>query len=275
MDRIEAAGRELRDADAAAALTGAGVSVPSGVPPFRGEGGIWDEYDPETFDVQRFRRDPGGFWVDWLDLRADLLDADLEPNSAHDALADLTTAGHLDAVVTQNIDGLHQRAGTDETVELHGNARRAVCQRCGRTTPAEEVRNCAESGDLPPRCGAEIASEADTTDGAETRDEAGMDGDTATCDGVLKPDAVLFGERLPEDALACAQQTAADSDVLLVAGSSLTVEPAASLPRRAADRGATLILVNLDETPLDARADYVFREDVTETLPALRDAAVE
>ena len=273
MDRIEAAARDLRDAETAVAFTGAGVSVPSGVPPFRGEGGVWNEYDPDAFDVHRFRREPGDFWADWLDLRADLLDADLEPNVAHDALADLATAGHLDAVVTQNIDGLHDAAlpdgedgeagvggadatevpdgtaGSDSVIELHGNARRAVCQQCGRAVAAAEVRERAESGDLPPRC--------------------------EHCDGVLKPDAVLFGEQLPTAALTRAQRLAADSDAVLVAGSSLTVEPAASLPARAADRGATLILINLDETPLDARADYVFREDVTDALPAIRDAVGE
>ncbi|MFC7081570.1 SIR2 family NAD-dependent protein deacylase [Halorussus caseinilyticus] len=269
MDRIEAAARELREADAALALTGAGVSAPSGVPPFRGEDGIWSEYDPDAFDVWRFRREPGEFWTDWLELRADLLDADLEPNAAHRALADLATAGRLDAIVTQNIDGLHEEAAaladredargdaarggvsadSGGLIELHGNARRAVCRNCGWTTDADDARERAESGDLPPRCD--------------------------VCDGALKPDAVLFGEQLPRDALARARRLAADSDVFLVAGSSLTVEPAASLPAEAADRGATLVVVNLDETPLDSRADYVFRADVTETLPALRDALRE
>jgi NAD-dependent deacetylase len=251
MDRIEAVADELRAADTAAALTGAGVSAPSGVPPFRGEDGIWNEYDPDAFDVHRFRARPGEFWVDWVELRADLLDADLEPNAAHRALADLSSAGHLDAVVTQNIDGLHSTAGSENVVELHGNARRAVCQDCGREVPAEEAREQAEAGDLPPRC------------------------PRPDCEGVLKPDAVLFGERLPMDALADAEAYAAESDVLVVAGSSLTVHPAASLPRQAARNGATVILVNLDETPVDSRADYVFRADVTEVLPALRDAVGE
>ncbi|UPV76086.1 NAD-dependent deacylase [Halorussus limi] len=249
MDRIRAAARDLRDADAAVALTGAGVSAPSGVPPFRGEDGIWNEYDPDALDVWRFRREPGAFWADWLDLRADLLDADPEPNPAHEALADLSAAGRLDALVTQNIDGLHRDAGSEEVVELHGNARRAVCRNCGWTTSADDAVARAESGDLPPRCDA--------------------------CDGALKPDAVLFGEQLPRDALVRARELAADSEAFLVAGSSLTVEPAASLPARAAESGATLIVVNLDETPLDARADYVFRGDVTEVLPALREAVGE
>jgi NAD-dependent deacetylase len=272
-DRIDAAASDLRAADTGLALTGAGVSAPSGVPPFRGEEGIWSEYDPDAFDVWRFRREPGEFWTDWLDLRADLLDGDIEPNAAHDALASLSAAGHLDALVTQNIDGLHGAAAdaladlqqdaradrgdapravsgeSGEIVELHGNARRAVCRNCGWTTSADDAREQAASGDLPPNC--------------------------EVCDGALKPDAVLFGEQLPRGALATARELAADSDVFLVAGSSLTVEPAASLPAEAAESGATLILVNLEETPLDARADYVFREDVTEVLPALRDAVGE
>ncbi|WP_135852309.1 SIR2 family NAD-dependent protein deacylase [Halorussus salinus] len=264
-DRIDAAASDLRAADAAVALTGAGVSAPSGVPPFRGEEGIWSEYDPDAFDVWRFRREPAAFWADWLDLRADLLDADLEPNPAYDALADLSAAGHLDALVTQNIDGLHGAAAdaladrgdaasdalgeSDRIIELHGNARRAVCRNCGWATSADDARERAASGDLPPNC--------------------------EVCGGALKPDAVLFGEQLPRDALATARELAADSDLFLVAGSSLTVEPAASLPAEAADGGATLVVVNLDETPLDARADYVFREDVTEVLPALREAVGE
>ncbi|PSP54963.1 NAD-dependent protein deacetylase [Halobacteriales archaeon QS_1_67_19] len=249
MTRLDAAADELRAAADAAALTGAGVSAPSGIPPFRGEDGIWSEYDPDAFDVRRFRAEPGPFWRDWLDLRADLLAAEIEPNAAHEALADLADAGHLDAVVTQNIDGLHREAGTDEVVRLHGDGTRAGCQNCGRTVPAQQVRERAADGELPPRCEA--------------------------CEGLLKPDAVLFGERLPFEALTRAEAHVEDSDALLVAGSSLTVDPAASLPRRAARTGATVILVNLDETPLDDRADYLFREDVTEVLPALRDAVLD
>lgn len=268
MDDVTAAAEALRMASTAVALTGAEISAPSGVPPFRGEEGIWNEYDPDAFHARRVRRDPGGFWEDWLDLRADLFDAEVAPNSAHHALADLSDAGRLDAVVTQNIDGLHQEAagsvagsddiesadlatdaGADEVVELHGNGRRAVCRDCGRTVSAEKPRERARAGELPPRC--------------------------ESCDGVLEPDAVLFGERLPADALARAERLAEDSEAFLVAGSSLTVEPAASLPTRAARGGATLLVVDLKPTPVDSRADYVFRENVTDALPALRDAVLE
>ena len=257
MEQLEEAASVLRDANVAVAFTGAGVSVPSGVPPFRGEGGIWNEYDPDAFHVRRFRRDPGAFWEDWLALRADLLDAEIAPNAAHDAFAALSDAGHLDAIVAQNIDGLHREAAgihdegasdteSEDIVELHGNGRRAVCRDCGRAVSAEGPRERAKAGELPPVC--------------------------SECGGVLEPDAVLFGERLPTDALARAKQYANDSDAFLVAGSSLTVEPAASLPRLASRSGATVILVNLEETSMDSLADYVFREDVTEVLPALRDA---
>ncbi|MFC4551031.1 MULTISPECIES: SIR2 family NAD-dependent protein deacylase [Halorussus] len=248
MDELDDAARALREADAAAALTGAGVSVPSGIPPFRGENGVWNEYDPDAFDVRRLRAEPGPFWEDWLELRADLLDADVAPNAAHDALASLARSGHLDAVITQNIDGLHGDADTGDVVELHGNGTRASCRRCDRTVPAEAVRNRAQDGELPPLC--------------------------SECGGVLEPDAVLFGERLPVAELSRAEDLAEESDVFLVAGSSLTVQPAASLPARAARTGATVILVNLDETPHDSRADYVFREDVTEVLPALEAAVM-
>lgn len=261
MERIEEAARELREADVAVALTGAGVSAPSGVPPFRGEGGIWSKYDPEAFHLRRFRREPGQFWEDWLALRAEVADEEIRPNPAHEALAALEDAGHLDAVITQNVDGLHQAAAevagttdnrstdpSQQVVELHGNASRAVCQGCGRSLPADEVRDRARGGELPPRCEA--------------------------CDGVLKPDAVLFGEQLPARALDRAEQYAKDADAFLVAGSSLTVEPAASLPERAVRGGATLVLVDLEETPVDSRADFVFREDVTDALPALRDAVI-
>lgn len=270
MDSLAAAADALRDADSAVALTGAGVSAPSGVPPFRGEDGIWSEYDPDAFHVGRLRRDPAGFWANWLDLRAELFDADVEPNAAHRALADLATAGHLDAVVTQNVDGLHRDAlpdgedgaqqdderqagavegSPDAVIELHGDARRAACRDCGREVAASEAHERAASGGRPPQC--------------------------ESCDGVLEPDAVLFGERLPADALARARRLVEEGDAMVVAGSSLAVEPAASLPDRAARTGATLVVVNREETPVDARADHVFRADVTEVLPALRDAVVE
>ncbi|WP_224449725.1 NAD-dependent protein deacylase [Haloprofundus salilacus] len=241
-DRLASLASELRDADKSVALTGAGISVPSGIPPFRGDGGIWgDQFDPATFHRSRFERDPAGFWADRLDLHDAMRPPGVEPNVAHEALATLEGEGFLDAVVTQNTDGLHAEAGTQRVVELHGNAERVVCQRCGERTAAEPVRKRVREGENPPHC---------------------------DCGGVFKPDVVLFGEQLKRETLGEARTLAEESDVFLAVGSSLQVEPAASLPT-AATRSGSLAVVNLDETPCDGLADYVFRSDVTEVLPTL------
>jgi NAD-dependent deacetylase len=233
----------LLAADTAVALTGAGVSTASGIPSFRGDGGIWQtQFDPDDFRIGRLDTDPAGFWQDRLDLHEAMFAADPEPNAAHDALVDLERAGLLDAVVTQNTDGLHATAGTDSLLELHGNAQRVVCRTCGRRSDAGDARQRARDGELPPRC--------------------------VDCGGVLKPDVVLFGELLPEGTLTEAQRLARESDVFLAIGSSLTVEPAASLPGLAAGDG-TLVLVNLDETPYSSCAAVDLRADVTDVLPRL------
>jgi len=235
--------RAIRAADSTVAMTGAGVSTASGIPDFRGEDGLWERHDPADFHVSRLDRDPAGFWRDRLALHDEVYGDDIAPNAAHEALADLEAAGHLDRVVTQNIDGLHAAAGSEEVIEIHGSGERAVCRDCERHVPAGPVRERAREGELPPRCG--------------------------KCDGVLKPGVVLFGESLPEHALFAAHALAERADVFLVAGSSLTVEPAASLPRTAADRGATMVLVDRQRTPLSDRVEYDFRADVTDLLPEL------
>ena len=238
----------IRDAETVVALTGAGVSTASGIPDFRSEGGIWEQFDPMDFHVSRFEADPEGFWTERVAMVEEVYGADVAPNAAHEALAGLESAGHLDALVTQNVDGLHQRAGHEEVVEIHGNGDRVVCRDCRTRYEAEpfydEVR---ESGEAP-QC--------------------------PECDAVLKPDVVLFGESLPEHALYQSHSLAERSDLFVVVGSSLTVEPAASLPRRAADTGATLVVVNLEDTGLQGKAAYDFREDVTEVLPRLHDRLV-
>jgi NAD-dependent deacetylase len=231
----------LLAADTAVAFTGAGVSTASGIPSFRGDGGIWrTRFDPDDFRVGRLDADPAGFWRDRLDLHEAMFAEGPEPNAAHDALVDLERAGVLDAVVTQNTDGLHAAAGTERLLELHGNAQRVVCRSCGRRSDAAEARERAHGGELPPRC----------------RD----------CGGVLKPDVVLFGELLSEETMTEARRLARESDVFLAVGSSLTVEPAASLPRLAAEDG-TLVLVNLEATPYSDRAAVDVRADVTDVLP--------
>jgi NAD-dependent deacetylase len=244
-DALEAVASEIAAADHAVALTGAGVSTASGIPDFRSEGGIWDEFDPAEFHYSRFQADPAGFWDRRVDMHEFVYGGDVEPNAAHRTLATLEKWGHLDVVITQNIDGLHGAAGSESVVELHGNAERVVCDACGRRTDAGPVRERVEDGELPPRC---------------------------ECGGVLKPDVVLFGEQLPEREHHRAREHARVADVFLAVGSSLSVQPAASLPRTATRTGGTLAIVNLESTAVSSQADYEFRADVTDVLPALVDA---
>lgn len=248
-EELQFAARAIRDADSVVAMTGAGVSTASGLPDFRGEDGLWQEYDPQDFHLSRFEADPGGFWTDRMGLVEELYGDDVRPNAAHEALADLHDAGHLDALVTQNVDGLHQEAGHDDVIELHGSGQRVTCRDCSRRVPAAPVRERVADGEVPPTC--------------------------EECGGLLKPDVILFGEQLPEYALLQAHSRAEKADAFLVVGSSLTVEPAASLPETAAGRGATLLIANLDETPLSPQAEYDWRADVTDVIPALRDAVLD
>ncbi|MGM0604975.1 MAG: Sir2 family NAD-dependent protein deacetylase [Halobacteriota archaeon] len=243
-DDLDALADEFGSAERAVAITGAGVSTASGIPPFRGDEGIWGgAFDPASFEIARFERDPAGFWIDRLALHDRMRPEGLEPNDAHRALARLSNANVIDAVITQNTDGLHAAAGTADVIELHGNSRRAVCHGCGRKTDATAVRDRVRNGKTPPRCD--------------------------HCEGVYKPDVVLFGELLPRSALRGAKAHVGASDVVLVAGSSLTVHPAARLPRERS--GATLAIVNFDRTPFSENADYDLRADVTEVLPAIAD----
>lgn len=244
-DRITELASEFHAADRGVGFTGAGVSTPSGVPDFRSDGGIWEDHDPGMFTIRAFRHDPAAFWEELLAVHDDAFAGDPEPNAAHRAFAELERREHLDAIVTQNADRLHQDAGAEEVIELHGNMETVVCQSCRHREAMADAITRAEDGELPPEC--------------------------RECGGVLKPDGVLFGEQLPEHALFRAHSLAEKSDVFLVAGSSLTVGPAASLPETAADRGATLAIVNLDPTPHDELADYVLRENVTTVLPRLVD----
>ena len=243
-EELRFAAQAIREAHSTVAMTGAGVSTASGVPDFRGDDGLWETHDPADFHISRFEASPGEFWTDRLDLHTDIRgDTTIEPNAAHEALAALESGENLEAVITQNIDGLHAAAGSEEVIEIHGSGERVVCRDCGRHSAAGPVRERVRDGETPPRC--------------------------AECEGILKPDVVLFGEQLPEHALLKSHALAEKADVFLVAGSSLAVEPAASLPQTAADHGATIIVVNFDRTSLSNRAEYDFRMDVTDVLPRL------
>lgn len=244
-DRIERFAWEIRTTEGTVAFTGAGISTPSGIPDFRSEGGIWAQYDTREFHIRSFNRDPEAFWERMLELYEDSVGGDPDPNPAHIALATLAERNLLDRVIAQNADGLHQDAGSDDVVELHGNLGQMGCLSCRYHEPLENPLELGDDGDLPPECD--------------------------QCGKALKPDGVLFGEQLPRHELYESQALAEKSDVFIVAGSSLTVEPAASFPAVAADNGATLAIVNFDPTPLDDRATDTFHEDVTTVLPQLVD----
>ncbi|WP_226007537.1 SIR2 family NAD-dependent protein deacylase [Natrinema salinisoli] len=261
MSDLERLADDVRSADTVVAFTGAGISAPSGVPTFRGDDGVWDKFDEGQFAYGRFQRDPEGFWTDRVELQREMFDGDFEPNAAHEALAAMGRDGDLEAILTQNTDGLHGEAAaasnetggaeTDEEatiLELHGNSQRVRCTECGKRRDGDPIFERAADGELPPTC---------------------------DCGGVFKPDVVLFGEQLPGAVIQRARSLARDSDVFLAIGSSLVVEPAASLPRLAASTGATVGIVNLESTPCDGIADIVYREDVTDALPRLRDLVLE
>lgn len=242
-DKLDQAHQLLRQAEYIVALTGAGVSTPSGIPDFRSPGsGIWERFDQmEIASLSSFRRYPGRFYQ-WLRPALERM-LGARPNPAHIALAQLESAEKLQVVLTQNIDGLHQRAGSRHVVELHGHLRETTCIQCYRTTPGDEVVTFLRQSDGIPTC--------------------------AACGGVLKPNVILYGEQLPFDAIHSARQEARRCDLMVVAGSSLTVEPAASLPAYAREHGARTILINLQPTYLDSAADLIFYADVAEVLPML------
>ncbi len=240
-DRVARAAALLQEARYAIALTGAGMSTPSGIPDFRSpETGLWEKADPmEVASIQAFQRRPNAFYGWIRPLVKTLVTA--QSNAGHLALAQLESGGWLKAVITQNIDNLHQQAGSREVVELHGHLREATCIDCYRVLPTRDLlADFLASGEVP-RCPA--------------------------CNGVIKPNVVLFGEQLPVEALNSAMDHIRRADLMLVAGSSLEVVPASHLPLRVNERAGHLIVVNLTPTYIDDVADVVIHADVAEVLP--------
>ena len=226
-------------------LTGAGVSTESGIPDFRSPSGLWAEFDPlEYGSLDAFRSDPEKVWRFYAPRFSMLTDA--EPNAAHLALAELERRGLVRAVVTQNIDLLHERAGSGEVVEVHGSIRTSTCPRCGQRYRLGEVLELLAAGDGAPRC---------EDDGA-----------------VLKPDVVFFGELLPEAEMERATQLAREARLLLVVGSALEVFPVAGLPLETLDAGGKVAIVNLGPTELDGRAHLRIAAPAGEALAAVVEA---
>jgi NAD-dependent protein deacetylase/lipoamidase len=236
----------VRAARSVIALTGAGISVPSGIPDFRSPGtGLWENVDPmEVAHIDVFRADPERFWH-FYGKRFQTLEGK-RPNRAHEALAQMEQAGLLNAVITQNIDRLHARAGSKELIEVHGTIAHSSCLRCGVRYPLAEVRE------------------------RQATDAAGVP--RCDCDTALKPDVVLFGEYLPVDAIEPAQQLALGADLMLCIGSSLEVYPVAQLPELTLGAGGMIAILTQGPTPFDRQATVRMSGDVVEELEALLSA---
>jgi NAD-dependent deacetylase len=226
-DLIKQAAEDLVDARYVAALTGAGISVESGIPPFRGKGGLWEKINPMEFaHIDAFIRDPAKVWNVLIKEMKDIVDQ-ARPNAAHLSLARLETLGRLKAVITQNVDGLHQMAGNTDVIEFHGNFAWQRCMTCDRKRETRKI----DITRIPPQC---------------------------ECGGIYRPDCVFFGEMIPPQHLVRSQRIASQCDVMLVVGTSATVQPAAYIPVIAKEAGAKVIEINAARTPLTGRiSDYL------------------
>jgi len=231
----------LRSARHVAVLTGAGISAESGVPTFReAQTGLWAKYEPsELATPQAFRRNPGLVW-EWYGWRRGLV-ANAGPNPGHLALVQLEQRVPQFTLITQNVDSLHHRAGSQTVIELHGNITRTIC-----STERVVIDTWPETDDLPPRC--------------------------PRCNSYLRPDVVWFGESLPQQALATAFAAAEQCDLFLSIGTSALVQPAASLPVMALERGAVVVEINPDSTPLTPHVTYALPGQAGQILPALADS---
>ena len=244
-DMIAKAAEMIVESKKLVVLTGAGISTESGIPDFRSPGGLWSKYDPmKVASIEAFRSDPKSWWNWAVSLGPDVLEA--EPNKAHIAIAELEKMGKVNAVITQNIDGLHQKAGNGYVLELHGSMATASGARCRTRYSREEVMELIRMGENPPLCD--------------------FDG------GILKPDIVLFGEPLPPIIFQEATKKSMECDVMLIAGSSLVVYPAAILPKLAKDNGAKLILINMEQTDMDGQCDVVIHDKAGDVIPKIVDA---
>ena len=266
-DLIDRAAQDIFNARHVVVLTGAGISTESGIPDFRSPGGLWEKYDPMEFMYDRFLADPKRIWEMSLKMKknGDLDMAQARPNPAHLALAELENMGHIKCIITQNVDNLHQKAGSSDVIEFHGNLLWAKCIECdGRYTLEEVVANM-DIHMLPPRC--------------------------EKCSGILKPDAVFFGESIPSKALHRSLSEAKMADVMIVAGTSAVVYPAAELPfvakrgggffstsvtEPSPNVGAIIIEVNDEPTQLTGRvSDYLIQGKVGTVLPAIVESLKE
>lgn len=224
-------------------LSGAGISTPSGIPDFRSkDSGLWEIYDPfEVASLNAFRYHPEKFFTWMRPLASKVFNA--KPNPAHIVLAQLEHHGYVNTIITQNMDGLHQQAGSNNVIEIHGSLNSLTCIQCYQQTNAETYREAyLLKGDIP-RC--------------------------PHCQGILKPDVILFGEQIPAKAWRQAQNASSECQLMIIVGSSLEVLPVAGLPMRAVENGAGLIIINQSSTYIDVRADVILNGDVSIILPRI------
>ena len=236
---IQRAAKDILNSKKTIAFTGAGISVESGIPDFRGAQGLWQKYDPEEYaHIHAFYSNPDRVWLMLKDMFALILTA--KPNPAHLGLAELERMGLLSSVITQNVDGLHQAAGSRNVIEFHGTNRTLSCLKCSTTIDGTTLK----MEDLPPRC--------------------------SRCSSLLKPDVVFFGEPIPWEAQTTSFKESKSCSVVLVIGTSAVVYPAASIPITAKERGAIVIEINMERTPLtDQISDYLIPGSAGEIIPAI------
>jgi len=240
MSDIQETVKIIKNHSPGVALTGAGISVDSGIPPFRGSGGLWEKYDPEEYvSIAGFTRNPEKVWKLYAELGKTLREA--ETNPGHTSLAELENMGYLVGLITQNIDGFHKKAGSKRVVEYHGGGDRAICLECHKTYPLDENK----LKEMPPRC---------------------------DCGQILKPDIVFFGEQIPRAAMLETQELIEESNYILVVGTSATVVPASQIPILVKKRGGKIIEFNMEATPLTDIADLSIFGSASETLPELVEA---
>ena len=224
---IKRAAKDLAAAGNVAASTGAGISIESGIPPFRGKGGLWERFDPMEFaHIDALMRDPAKVWKVLVKEMKEIVDR-AEPNDGHKGLAKLEARDKLKTIITQNVDGLHQAAGSSDVIEYHGTFAWQRCMGCSKKYENRSV----DVSEIPPRC---------------------------ECGGILRPDAVFFGETIPAEALWRSRQAATDCDLMLVVGTSAVVQPAAMIPVIAKENGAKIVEINPERTPLTVDvSDYL------------------
>jgi len=242
-DKISLIAQKIKAGGKNIVFTGAGISTESGIPDYRSQGGIWDKFRPVYFDEFMSSKDAREeYWRRWVTLYQGIVAA--RPNAAHLSLARLEEMGLLQAVTTQNIDGLHQASGLadEKIIELHGNTCRIRCMSCRNITPVDDVQQRLAKGDAAPECG---------------------------CGGFLKPDTISFGQAMPVAEVEKAAALSQNCDSFLVVGSTLLVQPAAHMPIYAKNSGAFLAIVNLSDTPCDDMSDALIRAKAGDVLPQI------